>query len=346
MPSSKRTTPANKGQPVTADLQRLYTGVLALIVGISIPIIGMQLVRAQITNGASSSSSSLASSDDPRSCTSVGTMFEGITRPVVAINLFRQHMSAVVAEREAILKNTLAWSCFGGPNGIQPPPSPVLTALATALPGWHYKYTTQVGGLGTQTIMVPKPVNFESFASVIMEFEREYECKLAEFQPESPLMVRTDQDLDGPEGMANAGGGTNFCCTEITNFCVDPNVPDSNGDLPTCNSARYQGPDPTCNQECVISDFYGNFGMRIQNNFERMNNERIRARIAVERTINTLRSFEQAVVFTVQMSCFQRAGLDIKNELALMADGTSCMPKIWDSLNSLHDKLEQVVPEL
>ncbi|HRH92900.1 MAG TPA: hypothetical protein PKV72_00020 [Candidatus Peribacteria bacterium] len=345
MPRTPRTPPAGR-QPADAGLQRLYTGVLALVIGISIPVIGMQLVRAQITNGAGSSASSIPNSDDPRSCTSTGTMFQGISRPITVINLFQTRMSAVVQEREELLRHTILWQCYGGPNGIQPPPSPALEALAAELPGWHYKYTTNVGGVGTQTIMVPKPVNFESFASVIMEFEREYECKLAELQPQSPVLVRSDQDLDGPEGAANAGGST-YCCDANTLFCVDSAVPDDvTGNTPTCDGDKYSGPDPTCRQECTVKDTFGNYGLRIQNNFERMTQERIRARVAVERTVNTLRSFEQAVVFTVQMSCFQRAGLDIKNELSLMADGTSCMPKIWDSLNSLHDLKSQSPPEL
>lgn len=344
MPRTSRTSPASQ-QPADAGLQRLYTGVIALVIGISIPVMGMQLVRAQITNGASSASSSVPNSDDPRSCTSTGTMFQGITRPIVAINLFQTRMSAVVKEREELLRRTILWECYGGPNGIQPPPSPVLEALAAELPGWHYKYTTNVGGVGTQTIMVPKPVNFESFASVIMEFEREYECKLAEMQPLSPVIVRSDQDLDDPADAANAGG-TDYCCDQNTLFCVDADVPDeTTGVNPTCGTARYSG-DPTCEQKCTVKDDFGNYALRIQNNFDRMKQERIRARLAVERTVNTLRSFEQAVVFTVQMSCFQRAGLDIKNELSLMADGTSCMPKIWDSLNSLHDLKSQSPPEL
>ncbi len=325
-------------------LQRLYTGVLALIVGMSIPVIGVQILRAEITGGQSSSSS-LPNSDDPRSCTSTGTMFAGITRPIDAINLFQTRMSAVVAERESILRRVSEWECFGGPGGIQPPPTPALTALAQELPGWYYKYTTNIGGLGVQTMYIPKPVKFESFASVVMEFQREYECKLAEMQPESTYMVRTDQDLDGPDGAANPGGG-DYCCEESSKLCVDSSSLDSGGNTIVCDPDLYQGSSPVCQLECTVPDDFGDFGMRIRKNFDRMTQERIRARIAVERTINTLRSLEQAVVFTVQMSCFQRAGLDLKNELSLLADGVSCMPKIWDSVNGLHDLGTQSPPEL
>lgn len=319
-------------------------GVLALVLGASIPLLGMQIVRASTTAGAGSSSS-VSDLDDPRSCTSSGTIFYGIRRPIDAINLFQQLASGVVREREQILRDPTLWTCFGGSSGIQPPPSPLLEQLAAQLPGWHHKYITNVGGIGIQTTYVPKPVYFESFASVLMELQREYECKLAEFQPESVLTVRTDQDLDGPDGAAHSGGSS-YCCEKETYVCVDANAPNENGDLPECDPDRYQGQDPVCNMECTIPDHFDNFGLRIQNNFERMNRERKRARIAVERSILTLRSLEMSIVFAVQMSCFQRAGLDIKNELALLADGTSCMPKIWDAVNSLHDLKSQSPPEL
>jgi hypothetical protein len=325
-------------------MERLWIGMLALILGMSIPIFGSQLLRAQ-TAASAGSSSSLSDLDDHRSCTSSGTIFFGIRRPIDAINLFQQLASGVVAEREQILRDVTLWECFGGPDGIQPPPSPLLQSLASQLPGWHYKYTTDVAGLGMQTTYVPKPVYFESFASILMELEREYECKLAEFQPESVLTVRTDQDLDGPDGAANSAGST-YCCEKETYLCVDASAPDADGNLPECDPDRYQGPDPVCNTECTVSDHFDNFGIRIQNNFERMNRERKRARVAVKRSIITLRSLEMSVVFAVQMSCFQRAGVDIKNELALMADGTSCMPKIWDSVNSLHDLKSESPPEL
>jgi hypothetical protein len=292
----------------------------------------------------SSESSSRPNSDDFRSCTATGSIFMNATRPIEAINIFQARMSAVVAEREEILRKATAWECFDESGEIHPPPSPLLQQLALELPGWHYKYTADVG-VGMQTIYVPKPVNYESFASVVMELEREYECKLTQFQVDSTYLVRTDHDLDDPSLGANPGGGS-YCCTLPGDFCMDDTATDSNGNTVVCNDDKYHGPDGTCGQLCTVEGTYDEFGVRVKENQKRMIRERNRARIAVERTLSTLRSFETAVVFTVQMSCFQRAGLDIKNELSLLADGSSCMPKIWDSLNSLHDTKDNAPPEL
>lgn len=70
----------------------------------------------------------------------------------------------------------------------------------------------------------------------------------------------------------------------------------------------------------------------------RIDVERTRARIAIDRTLLTLRSFDILAPMQRQLTCLVRQEMDLKHELSLLADAVSCLPRIWDSTTSLHDR--------
>ncbi len=61
-------------------------------------------------------------------------------------------------------------------------------------------------------------------------------------------------------------------------------------------------------------------------------------RAAVERSVEVFRSFELASPFAVELHCLHREATDVRNNLSLIADAVSCMPRIWDISTSLHDR--------
>lgn len=71
---------------------------------------------------------------------------------------------------------------------------------------------------------------------------------------------------------------------------------------------------------------------------QRIDVERARARIAIDRTLLTLRSFDILAPMQRQLTCLVRQEMDLKLELSLLADAVSCLPRIWDSATSLHDR--------
>ena len=258
----------------------MYVALVAVcVVGSSRYFIGGRLLSASAAGGGSSSS---VSTDEIRACSSVGTMFEGMTDLKKVMDMFRQRTSSVVGEREKFLATPSTWICLPGASGDEPP-MPMLQGLANELPGWHFQYSDTPGG-SVNTVL--KPMAFGSFASILSEFEREYECKLSEFQEEAFERVYRGDDIPSIDA-------------------------------------------PQAQPEYIyrLGEFH-----RLQLI------ERQRARTAVERTIHALRSIEINYVYAKQLVCFQRASLDLKNELGLLADATSCMPRIWDALTSLHDR--------
>lgn len=216
----------------------------------------------------------------PRACSATGTVFQTINRPDVAIALFRSTLDNVFAERERILGNPSQWSCING----QQPEVAALTALATSLPGWQYKVKIPWIPF-SKTLWIRKPVTFDDFSSIVMEFERAYECRLAEFQAQGVAL-----------GLAGA-------------------VPGYNSSLGTL----------------------GTLAMAVQLNRERMQQERTRARVAIERALSALQSYEVTLPLAHNLHCIWRAGLDLRNELNLLSQAVSCMPRIWDAVTSLHD---------
>jgi hypothetical protein len=82
----------------------------------------------------------------------------------------------------------------------------------------------------------------------------------------------------------------------------------------------------------------GDLGVRIDAYIQFLQGERHRARVALERTLHAMRSFDVQYDAARSLLCYERAALDLRNEMSLLADATSCMPKIWDTVTSLHDR--------
>jgi hypothetical protein len=227
--------------------------------------------------------------DDLRACTSEGTMFQDMQSATDVISLFKQNVSTVVHERQQYLEKSSAWECD------KDPPAPKLTALAARLPGLSIPRTN-----GTDSMyLAPRPIGFNSFASVLGEYMREYECKLSELQQQSLALVSSGDDIDEPCTETTSSAGTSSSCPPVSGYDVFE------------RTGAYQ---------------------------QRLQEERTIARTALERTFETLRSFETNYAVAVDLVCIQRLSLDLKNEMSLLADSVSCMPKIWDAVTSLHDR--------
>jgi len=168
-----------------------------------------------------------------------------------------------------------------------------------------------------------KPVTFDGFASVVSEFQREYECKLSEIQEWAISIVKGNEDIDLP---------ATFCCT--SDGCTQK----------TPETAPYCGPDeypnqPLCDPACAwTQQNSAEFEHRLTGLVERMTKERMHSRAAVERSLLALRSFELNYTIARQLLCYERASFDLRNELSLLSDAVSCMPRIWDTVTSLHDR--------
>ncbi len=253
---------------------------------------------------------------DPRACTSTGTIFGNLKTLRETTDLFRKRISGVVGEREEFLKAPSSWPCTPGVEGG----IGELKKLAEEMPGWYYR-----PAMGDPKLL---PVTFTSFNSVVAEFVREYECKLSEFDQTADDMVASNRDLDDPSFM--------FCCSSF-DLCEKQTADTSCSTIPTNDS--------TCGGFCRVGTMDEVLTTRLTAFRVRIQSEKERARLAVLRTFHTLRSFELNYAYVKQLVCFQRASLDLRNELGLLADTTSCMPKIWDALTSLHDPDDSLRPE-
>ncbi len=249
-------------------------GALSVVAGTS------QFLRADLVGGPSESDTLSLSADEDefRVCSSAGTVFEEMVSLTAVMEKFQQGMSAVTGEREQFLALPSRWQCISGSDGQSDPAFPALQELAENMPGWFDK--TPDGSRRQRN------VTFDSFASIVAEFLREYECKLSEFQEDAFRIVYADTDL----------------------------------------------PEPTGREPAQVD-----FALRTPSFWSLQQIERQRARTAVNRTLQALRSFEVSYTYAKPLTCFQRASHDLKNELSLLADAISSMPKIWDALTSLHD---------
>ncbi len=281
---------------------------LSVVAASSRYFLGASLLGGLVSGGNSSSSSST----NPRACTTVGTVFEDLETLKESTDKFTENVSTVVGEREEYFKQPSQWSCLDESQGGSGPAIDKLKALAELLPGWHY--TSALGGTKL------RPVTFESFTSILGEFQREYECKLDELARSSDSLVGRNLDLDNPKL---------YCCSDL-NLCVHV---DSDTHCSTT-----QSDDETCGGSCKTGNTHEVFAVRLGFFLTRLENEKQRARTAMLRTVHVLRSLELNYAYALQLTCFQRASLDLKNELSLLADATSCMPKIWDALTSVHDR--------
>ncbi len=300
--------------------RRHHTAIVLLLTLSIIAGVSRSLLRGEVgtgTGGSSSSSSSAA--EQLRSCSSKGTVFEDMTSLKKVMETFQKRVSEVVKERETFLSSPSKWQCVPDKDGNIDAPMPKLQALADDMPGWHYQYVSPLDP-ASPLEKVQRPVSFGSFSSILGEFEREYECKLTEFQDRAFLMVLQNEDLD-PEPRQ-------FCCDQ-NQSCGEVRASSA------CTSPVTD--DPKCGGACAVKLNAADMAVRPTAYFNQQLTERIRARTAVQRTIYALRSFEMNYVYAKQLTCFSRASLDLKNELSLLADATSCMPKIWDAVTSLHD---------
>ena len=245
------------------------------------------LLHADLTGGGKDGGGTEAEQRrNLRACSSSGTVFAGLT-PKEVTEKFRSDMSLVVQERQDLLIKPSLWTCATDDGAGTDPPMPQLTAMATnKMPAW----TIRTGKNTYET----KPVRFADFSTIVMEYERNYECTLSEFQGNALSVVSNDLDDYG-----------------------------------------LQNP-----QEKSISLLHidSGLGARMNRFSQTMQNERRRARIAVERTVTTLRSMEIAAPLTTRMQCLVRQQLDLRSLMSLLADTMSCMPRIWDAATSLHDR--------
>ncbi len=282
-----------------------------------------RFLRGDVLGGPGTSSSSSGRPEESlRTCSSDGTMFQNIENLGLARAMYKKSMSAVVGEREKILKTPSEWKCGSGASGE--PAIPELRKLANELPGWHYRVTVPLL-FGAATVPVSRPVTFASFGAIVAEFQREYECKLTELQDRTISEVSRNQDIDLKK---DSDTPTQFCCIEAG--CREQK------DASACLSPLTE--DPFCGNECSVALFVSDLASRAPALHASLFQEREVSRIAVERTISTMRSFEMNYAIARQFVCYQRASLDLKNEMSLLADAVSCMPKIWDATTSIHDR--------
>lgn len=247
--------------------------------------------------------------DDLRACSSMHTIFESFETIAESQQLYVQQMSAIFSEHEKVLRTPSQWKCGAGQSGE--PALPALQLLATHLPGWSVFPATGAPP-------VARPVTFDAFSAVAAELQREYECKLVELQDRAIAEIARNKDQ---------APGT-FCCTE-------------EGCMESGNGAVCTGPETDnsmCNDQCPIYFTQPALAARIPLYDEAINNERTRSRTAIGRALYALRSADMHYEVARQLVCYERASLDLRNELGLTADAVSCMPKIWDAVTSIHDK--------
>ncbi len=70
---------------------------------------------------------------------------------------------------------------------------------------------------------------------------------------------------------------------------------------------------------------------------QKIQNERATARRSVERTLTTLSALERFSGFDTELTCMQRASVDVRNSFALAAEAASCLPRVWNAKDPLRD---------
>lgn len=253
-----------------------------------------------------------------RSCSSENTIFEDIKNLDRLVEIFEEEASAITDERMKILQTPSEWKCPKTGTDPADPAMPKLTSLAARLPGWSYEYPSPLG-IGTTTLL--RPVTFASFSSIFSELGREYECRLSELQDQALPIILRNEDLPS---------GAQYCCTGDSCSLVGPGV--------LCTGPT--SPDPLCDTQCSESTNIMSIVSRLDPYYARTAKERVRARVAIERTIQALRSYDLNYAHARDLMCYARASMDLRAELSLLADTTSCLPKIWDAVTSIHDRAQ------
>lgn len=258
--------------------------------------------------------------DRRRTCSSEGTIFENVHSIDDLVEIFRTEASAITEERMTILETPSMWVCPSKGTDPADPPLPKLTTLSAKLPGWSYEYPSPFG-IGTVTLL--RPVTFASFSSILGELGREYECRLMELRDSALTTVVLNQDL--PQA-------TTFCCTG--GGCQENTITATVGTACT-------GPvtsSPVCDDQCSLYIDMADLSRRYGPYVARAETERTRARTAIERTVLFFRSYDLNYAHARDLMCYARASMDLRAEMNLLASATSCIPKIWDAVTSLHDR--------
>ncbi len=298
--------------------------VLLLVALATFIIIAMVTLRAAAPAsalGGTFTTARTGSGNLARSCTSEGTAFENTWSISGLEKILQEQVSLAVDERMQILSTPSSWVCPTSLQKSPAPPVPALEALATRMPGWNHEYRIPIPLIGGFTFRyLAKPVFFENFASILSEFRREYECRLQELEEDKDVAIQKNADLDTEDAI--------FCCNPQKE-CVQKK--------PEITCAGSESADPECGKVCKIRLNNAEFANRRATFHQDLGIARTRARVAMDRTFFAMRSLESNFVYAHELMCYARVSLDLRNELNLLAESTSCMPKIWDALTSLHD---------
>lgn len=295
------------------SLLRTHRVLVIILLALFVAALSPRFLRGQLVGslGGGSSSSSLATSDDLRGCSSTDTIFASDESLTKVRNIYLTEMNAIFTEHETLLRTPSQWKCGAGSAGE--PAAPALQQLAAKLPGWHIRPT--FGGTP-----VGRPITFDAFSAVAAELQREYECKLVELQDRAISLVARNEDLTAPL----------FCCTKLG--CV-PDV-----GAVTCDTVPVSS--PQCAAQCPVYLTMPDFAHRVPLFDSEAGLERQKSRNALERSLAAIRSAEVNYAVARQLLCYERASLDLRAEMSLLADAVSCMPKIWDAVTSIHDRKE------
>lgn len=295
------------------DVLRTHRTLTVLLLALFVAGASGSFLRGDILGTASTRFGGPQGSDDDelRACSGMHGPFEDMETIAEVQDEYVSMMSSIFMEHETVLRTPSLWRCGAGKKAE--PPIAQLTDVASRLPGWHV--IPEIDGPA-----FPRPVGFSKFSSVVGELQRAYECKLVELQDRAIAEISRNKD--------RAPG--NFCCTP--QGCV----PDDGTTI--CSSGSVS--DSLCDNMCPVLFTTADLAMRLPRFDEAINTERQRSRNAVERSLYALRSADLNYELARELTCYLRASLDLRNELNLMADAVSCLPKIWNAVTSIHDKKE------
>jgi hypothetical protein len=250
----------------------------------------------------------------PYSCSADGTPFAVSSNLDELQRLFDERLSRMIEERLAYLSTPSRWSC----NSQDDPPSSLqeMQRVADEFAGWSRPFAPPSGGVFVKR----RPVVFESFSSIVGEMLRAYDCRMATINTLSIAPILKNADF--PEE-------TKFCCAGAEQSCV------VKSESTTCLGNTTT--DPLCDGDCEPSTIITDVMTRLVPYQQSTLLHRKATRITTERALLFLRSYEMNQRTARNIQCTLRLSLDLKNELSLLADAMSCLPRIWDSATSLHD---------
>jgi hypothetical protein len=299
-------------------VRRHQTLIVLLLLLTAISVSSRLFLSADILSDSAEDGGDASSSmsEEYRSCTTEATPFEGVKTMAESKEILLDRMDKVFDERETYLASPSSWSCVLTGAGDDAPVIE-LRSLADELHGWKYRSPADTD------VDEHRPVTFVSFDTIVAEFERAYECKLYEFYRSAPVVIAINRDLDDPR---------EYCCSP-EQTCVQ-RIDDN-----SCASGADITDSPDCDNACEIIKTHGDIARTLSYQ-TRILLEIRRARRALDHTIRALSSLEASYAYSKQLTCFQRASLDLRNQMSLLADTVSCMPRIWDAVTSLHDRRE------